>query len=756
VVIRKVSAAAAGLVLMAGVLGATNPASAATADTVSGSAYGIDASIVGGLLTTGQSPLVTLPATGAAQTATAAGVAVPLVLNTGVLTAHTTATGVGTAAEVVHSSGGLTGLKLLPASLTLTPPVLAADAVGASCTSTNLGSTAAITITGLSIDGTTVTLPTTIPPNTPLLGLLSSTLQAILSPVATITLNVQTPPNPNQPATTGISTTAMQITLLGGLLGSTIDIGHAACGAAGPDIDAVPTVTGVTPASGPAAGGTTVTVTGTGLLGVTTVDFGPGNPGTITADSATSITVTAPSGTGVVDVTATNPFGTSPTSPADQYTYVPPTPVIGATGLTPTSVPTTGGTTVTITGTGLAGATAVDFGATPATIVSDTATSLTVTSPPGTAGAVPVTVTTPGGTAAAGTFTYATTTTTTVPPAPTVSGITPSSGVPSGGNPVTIVGSNLCNVVSVTFGGTPATGLTVSSDCTTLTVTAPAGEGVVPVVVTTAGGASTSPTEYTYVEPGYWMVAGDGGVFSFGGAKFYGSMGGQPLNQPIVAMAETPDHQGYWLFAKDGGVFAFGDAHFYGSVPGVLDPQGRTLNGAIVAAEATPDGHGYRMFAADGGVFDFGDAAYAGSLPALGVVPNKPVVAAVSAPVGQGYLLVAADGGVFTFGDALYEGSLGAQAASGIVSISETSSGNGYWVFGANGAVYPFGDAVSYGNAANQTLSAPIVFGVATTTAGGYWLFATDGGVFAYGDAPFLGSLGGISLVSPIVGGIGF
>ena len=56
----------------------------------------------------------------------------------------------------------------------------------------------------------------------------------------------------------------------------------------------------------------------------------------------------------------------------------------------------------------------------------------------------------------------------------------------------------------------------------------------------------------------------DGGVFSFGEAKFHGSMGGRPLNQPIVAIAATPDGGGYWLVASDGGVFSFGDGLFAG------------------------------------------------------------------------------------------------------------------------------------------------------------------------------------------------
>ena len=62
--------------------------------------------------------------------------------------------------------------------------------------------------------------------------------------------------------------------------------------------------------------------------------------------------------------------------------------------------------------------------------------------------------------------------------------------------------------------------------------------------------------------PGYWEVASDGGVFSFGDAGFYGSTGGMPLNAPIVGMASTPDGLGYWLVASDGGIFAYGDAGF--------------------------------------------------------------------------------------------------------------------------------------------------------------------------------------------------
>jgi hypothetical protein len=78
-----------------------------------------------------------------------------------------------------------------------------------------------------------------------------------------------------------------------------------------------------------------------------------------------------------------------------------------------------------------------------------------------------------------------------------------------------------------------------------------------PLSVPIVGIASTSRN-------GYWLVASDGSVFSFGDARSYGSVH-RPLNQPIAAMSSTPRGRGYRFIATDGGVFDFGDAHFYGS-----------------------------------------------------------------------------------------------------------------------------------------------------------------------------------------------
>ena len=117
---------------------------------------------------------------------------------------------------------------------------------------------------------------------------------------------------------------------------------------------------------------------------------------------------------------------------------------------------------------------------------------------------------------------------------------------------------------------------------------------------------------------GYWLVASDGGIFSYGDAQFYGSTGGAPLNKPIVGMAATPDGKGYWLVASDGGIFSYGDAGFYGSTGGT------PLNKPIVGMAATPDGKGYWLVASDGGIFNYGDAAFYGSTGGTSI--NKPIV----------------------------------------------------------------------------------------------------------------------------------
>ncbi len=166
-----------------------------------------------------------------------------------------------------------------------------------------------------------------------------------------------------------------------------------------------------------------------------------------------------------------------------------------------------------------------------------------------------------------------------------------------------------------------------------------------PLVTPLATTAITAPAK------GYWMVASDGGTFSYGDASFYGSTGSMHLNKPIVGMASTPDGKGYWLVASDGGIFSYGDASFYGSTGSL------TLNKPVVGIASTPGGQGYWLVASDGGIFSFGDASFFGSTGSLHL--NKPVVGMASTLDGKGYWLVASDGGVFSYGDASFYGSTG-------------------------------------------------------------------------------------------------
>jgi DNA-binding beta-propeller fold protein YncE len=143
----------------------------------------------------------------------------------------------------------------------------------------------------------------------------------------------------------------------------------------------MPTVTKLKPATGGVTGGTTVTITGTHLNGATAVKFGSTNARSFLVKSATSITAVAPTEVaGVVDVTVTTAAGTSATSPADEYSFLP-----SVTGLSPNAGPSAGGTTVVVSGTGFLttpGATVFRFGWPKATSVNCTSTTrCEVTSP---------------------------------------------------------------------------------------------------------------------------------------------------------------------------------------------------------------------------------------------------------------------------------------------------------------------------------------------------------------------------------------
>jgi len=175
----------------------------------------------------------------------------------------------------------------------------------------------------------------------------------------------------------------------------------------------------------------------------------------------------------------------------------------------------------------------------------------------------------------------------------------------------------------------------------------------------------------SYCDSGCWLVAADGGVFSYSSASagaqgysgspanFLGSTGCLRLNQPVVGMAASPDTAdvgantachtgpeppgGYWMVASDGGVFAFGDAPFLGStgcmrlnrsiVGMIASPDPTTVGGntacdpgaAAAGGSAGLPPCGYLLVASDGGVFSFGNVTFAGSLPGSGISVNEIV-----------------------------------------------------------------------------------------------------------------------------------
>ena len=229
---------------------------------------------------------------------------------------------------------------------------------------------------------------------------------------------------------------------------------------------------------------------------------------------------------------------------------------------------------------------------------------------------------------------------------------------------------------------------------------------------------------------GYHLFAGDGGVFTFGDAPFYGSLGATSLNAPIVGGISRLDGSGYYMVASDGGIFTFGPGcPFLGSLGSTK------LKAPVAAIVADPDGTGYWLVAQDGGVFSF-DAPFYGSLG--GQALNAPIVAAASVP--GGYIMSAADGGVFTFGAASFFGSCGDVALTKpIVAMAAQPDGSGYYLVGGDGGVFTFGNAPMMGGMGDQKLNWPVVAMSADPDGCGYWEAAADGGIFSF-DAPFYGS----------------
>jgi len=263
-----------------------------------------------------------------------------------------------------------------------------------------------------------------------------------------------------------------------------------------------PQVTQVGPSTGSTAGGTAITITGSGFSSVSAVMFGTTAASSFSATSSTSITAVAPAHTaGAVDVIVVTSAGSSTVNPSqDQFTYA-------ATGPTVTSLSTgtgtgSGGTSVTITGTNFSNVSNVLFGSTAAasyTVVSPT--QITAVSPSHNPGTVDVTVVASAGTSATSSADQYVFTTPVV--APQVTSLVTTSGTTAGGTSVVIQGVNFTNITGVAFGGQAAASYTVNSPTSITAITAPGSAGIVDVLVTNTAGTSivSSADKFTFQSP---------------------------------------------------------------------------------------------------------------------------------------------------------------------------------------------------------------------------------------------------------------
>lgn len=254
-------------------------------------------------------------------------------------------------------------------------------------------------------------------------------------------------------------------------------------------------ISSVGPSSGPVAGGTTVTITGTGFWHSTSVAFGGVAAPTVIFLSPTELQAVTPAHpSGTVNVTLAGRHNQSATL-AGGFTYTAAaSSAVSLSGISPSQGPTTGGTAVTLTGTGFQTGATVAFGSVQSTAVTvASSTQINAMSPPENTGTVSITVAGSNSQSASlpSAFTYTS--------GPSVSSVSPSSGPVSGGTTVTILGSGFQTGESVAFGGVTATSVQFISSTEIKAVTPASPAGTVSVSVSiSASQTATLASAFTF------------------------------------------------------------------------------------------------------------------------------------------------------------------------------------------------------------------------------------------------------------------
>jgi hypothetical protein len=255
---------------------------------------------------------------------------------------------------------------------------------------------------------------------------------------------------------------------------------------------------------------------------------------------------------------------------------------------------------------------------------------------------------------------------------------------------------------------------------------------------------TTPPAEQASKDQGYYLVGGDGGVFAFGNAGYFGSTGDKKLNQPIIGIASKPGGTGYWLVAKDGGIFTFGGAGYFGSL------GDKKLNAPILGMEPTITGNGYFLFGADGGIFTFGDAVFHGSTGDKKL--NAPMIGMAVTAKGDGYWLVAQDGGVFTFNAPFYGSTGSMKLNQPVFDMAPMPNDTGYWLVARDGGIFTFPPNGPFYGAGTGAVAGTVI-GMGTTPTGkGYWIADNVGKVVPEGDARHQGDRFVAKNNAPMVG----
>jgi hypothetical protein len=256
----------------------------------------------------------------------------------------------------------------------------------------------------------------------------------------------------------------------------------------------VPFVSAILPKFGTRSGGTIVKITGIGFTGATSVTFG-GIPATnLFVFNPTTITCKTPAGVVAGDVGVIVSTRDGPSNTLSSFTYITPPNI---TGISPSYGGTVGGMNVTITGKSFTGVSSVLFGGVKVKslkVIDDT-TITCVTAARPTPGDVSITVQNSIGISNVfSSYTYIIT--------PKLTSISPNFGSTTGGNTVTIIGTDFIGATEVTVGDLSCSSFTVI-DNNTLTCITPAriAPGPVGIIVTTGGGPTKKSSPFTYILP---------------------------------------------------------------------------------------------------------------------------------------------------------------------------------------------------------------------------------------------------------------